>query len=295
MRADSASTLKRRRLTTIDPMDSESAKVKLEAAKQKCGREIRVFETSPASPMPNDVSGGEEPDDFYEFTAEDYYRTLPNRKEGNIHDDDHYFRISSFIRRTNVSEVVFLSAEVGWGGVGCALCMTPIADKFLKTRKIREAEEAARRSKITKAVMRVQFPDNCTLEGTFHPSETIQSLIDLLKKVIAQPELPFYIYTTPPKKQVKDMSLDFYSAGFVPGAIVYFSYDQLPQGDDCPAVSGPFLQEDILSLKGLELIPEKEEEPVEAVPEPVIANSSSAVPERKPTGKKPVKPKWLKL
>ncbi|GMP30150.1 hypothetical protein CsSME_00004944 [Camellia sinensis var. sinensis] len=134
--------------------------------------------------MPNDVSGGEEPDDFYEFTAEDYYRTLPNRKE----------------------------------------------DKFLKTRKIREAEEAARRSKITKAVMRVQFPDNCTLEGTFHPSETIQSLIDLLKKVIAQPELPFYIYTTPPKKQVKDMSLDFYSAGFVPGAIVYFSYDQLPQG-----------------------------------------------------------------
>ncbi|CAL5370462.1 unnamed protein product [Camellia sinensis] len=249
MRADSASTLKRRRLTTIDPMDSESAKAKLEAAKQKCGREIRVFETSPASPTPNDVSGGEEPDDFYEFTAEDYYRTLPNRKE----------------------------------------------DKFLKTRKIREAEEAARRSKITKAVMRVQFPDNCTLEGTFHPSETIQSLIDLLKKVIAQPELPFYIYTTPPKKQVKDMSLDFYSAGFVPGAIVYFSYDQLPQGDDCPAVSGPFLQEDILSLKGLELIPEKEEEPVEAVPEPVIANSSSAVPERKPTGKKPVKPKWLKL
>lgn len=248
MRADSASTLKRRRLTTIDPMDSESAKAKLEAAKQKCGREIRVFETSPASSMPNDVSGGEEPDDFYEFTAEDYYRTLPNRKE----------------------------------------------DKFLKTRKIREAEEAARRSKITKAVMKVQFPDNCTLEGTFHPSETIQSLIDLLKKVIAQPELPFYIYTTPPKKQVKDMSLDFYSAGFVPGAIVYFSYDQLPQGDDCPAVSGPFLQEDILSLKGLELIPEKEE-PVEAVPEPVIANSSSAVPERKPTGKKPVKPKWLKL
>lgn len=35
--------------------------------------------------------------------------------------------------------------------------------------------------------------------------------------------------TTPPKKQVKDTSQDFYSAGFVPGAIVYFSYD-LPRG-----------------------------------------------------------------
>jgi len=43
------------------------------------------------------------------------------------------------------------------------------------------------------AVIRIRFPDNHTLEATFHPSETIQSLIDLLTKVIAQPEQPFYI------------------------------------------------------------------------------------------------------
>ncbi|KAJ0428959.1 putative plant UBX domain-containing protein [Helianthus annuus] len=124
-----------------------------------------------------------EPDEFYEFTAEDYYRILATKKE----------------------------------------------DKFLKTRKIREAEEAARRSRITKAVIRVRFPDNHTLEATFHPSETLQILIDLLIKVLAQPDLPFHIYTTPPKKQIKDLSQDFYSAGFAPGAIVYFSYDQ-PKG-----------------------------------------------------------------
>ncbi|KAL6994431.1 Plant UBX domain-containing protein 1 [Sarracenia purpurea var. burkii] len=241
MRVDSPSTLKRRRLTTIDPMDSESAKAKLESAKQKFGREIRVFETSTTSPTPN-----EEPEDFYEFTAEDYYRILATKKQ----------------------------------------------DTFLKTRKIREAEEAARRSRITKTVIRVRFPDNCTLETTFHPSETIESLVDLLKKVVAHPELPFYIFTTPPKKQVKDMSQDFYSAGFIPGAIVYFSYD-LPNGDSS-AVSGSYLQEDVLSLKGLEIIPEQEE-PVEAAPEPVMASSSPAVPERKPTDKKPTKPKWLKL
>lgn len=35
--------------------------------------------------------------------------------------------------------------------------------------------------------------------------------------------------TTPPKKQIKEMSQDFYSAGFIPGAIVYFAYD-LPKG-----------------------------------------------------------------
>ncbi|GAV86859.1 LOW QUALITY PROTEIN: hypothetical protein CFOL_v3_30285, partial [Cephalotus follicularis] len=109
-------------------------------------------------------------------------------------------------------------------------------EKYLKTRKIREAEEAARRSRITKVVIRVLFPDGHTLEA-FHSSETIQSLDDLLTEAVAQPELPFYIctltsgclaYTTPPKKQIKDMSQDF-SAGFVLCAIVYFAYD-LPIG-----------------------------------------------------------------
>uniref|UniRef100_A0A5B6ZQ44 Putative tether containing UBX domain for GLUT4 isoform X2 n=1 Tax=Davidia involucrata TaxID=16924 RepID=A0A5B6ZQ44_DAVIN len=247
MTLDSPPFLKRRRLTIIDLMDLESAKVKLAAVKQKFGREIRVFEMSTASPTPTDVSNSEETDDFYEFTAADFHRILATRKE----------------------------------------------DKFLKTRKIREVEEAARKSKITKAVIRVRFPDNYTLEATFHPSETIQSLFDLLLKVVARPELPFYIYTTPPKKQIKDMSQDFYSAGFVPGAIVYFSYD-LPKGDDSGAASGPFLQEEVLSLKGLEHIPEQAE-PVQPDPKPVIASSSLAVQERKPADKKPVKPKWLKM
>ena len=35
--------------------------------------------------------------------------------------------------------------------------------------------------------------------------------------------------TTPPKKLIKDTSQDFYSAGFIPGAIAYFAYD-IPRG-----------------------------------------------------------------
>ncbi|GKA32687.1 hypothetical protein Tco_0719054, partial [Tanacetum coccineum] len=62
-------------------------------------------------------------------------------------------------------------------------------------------------------------------------------------------------YTTPPKKQITDMSQDFYSAGFAPGTIVYFSYDQ-SKGDSGVAVSSPFLKEEVMSLKGLELIAE---------------------------------------
>ncbi|KAM1483224.1 hypothetical protein TB2_034650 [Malus domestica] len=97
-------------------------------------------------------------------------------------------------------------------------------DKLLKTQKIRDAEDAKRRSTITKAVIRVRFPDNRTVEATFHPSDKIQSLLDYMRKVVARPELPFYLFTAPPKQVMRDMSQDFYSAGFVPGAVVHLTY-----------------------------------------------------------------------
>nr|XP_016454347.1 PREDICTED: plant UBX domain-containing protein 1-like [Nicotiana tabacum] len=249
MRVDSTPASKRQRFRAVDPMELESAKAKLAAAKEKFGREIRVFEISTASSTPSDVSStvSDEPEDFYEFTPEDYYRLLATKKE----------------------------------------------DKHLKTKKLREAEQAARRARITKAVLRVRFPDNYTLEATFHPSETIQSLLDLLMKVIAHPELPFYLYTTPPKKQIKDVSQDFYSAGFIPGAIVYFSYD-LPKGDDGAAALGPYLQEEVMSLQGLDSMIEMEPgEP--SRDEPPKTNPPASAPDQKPADKKKIKPKWLKL
>nr|XP_043615473.1 plant UBX domain-containing protein 1-like isoform X2 [Erigeron canadensis] len=163
-------------------------------------------------------------------------------------------------------------------------------DKYLKTKKIRDAETAARRSKITKAVVRVRFPDNHTLEATFNPSETMQSLFDLIVKVVARPDLPFYLYTVPPKKRITNMSQDFYSAGFAPGAIVYFSYD-LPQGVDTAQLS--FLKDDVMSLKGLELLSVQNPVPEQPAPETFVA---VVPPAQKPaTEKKMVKPKWLKM
>ncbi|KAB2636380.1 tether containing UBX domain for GLUT4-like [Pyrus ussuriensis x Pyrus communis] len=87
-----------------------------------------------------------------------------------------------------------------------------------------QAEDAKRRSTITRAVIGVRFPDNRTVEATFHPSDKIQSLVDYLRKVIARPELPFYLFTAPAKQVMRDMSQDFYSAGFVPGAVVHLTY-----------------------------------------------------------------------
>ncbi|KAG6490945.1 hypothetical protein ZIOFF_052277 [Zingiber officinale] len=164
-------------------MDAEQAKAKLLAVEKELGHAIRVFTNAASSAKPDEVSPSstEEPDEFYEFTPDDYYRIMSDR----------------------------IGAQ----------------SQILKTRKMREADAAALKAKITKAVIRVHFPDNYILEAKFQPTETLQSLMDLLKKAVAHPDLPFYIYTTPPKEHVKDTSKDFYTAGFAPGAIVYFSYD----------------------------------------------------------------------
>jgi tether containing UBX domain for GLUT4 len=66
-------------------------------------------------------------------------------------------------------------------------------------------------------------------------------------------------------------------------------------GDDTADVkSGPFLQEEIMSLKGLELVKEHAE-PVQTAPEAIQLAPPPVVQENKPAEKKPVKPKWLKL
>ncbi|KAF3337952.1 tether containing UBX domain for GLUT4 [Carex littledalei] len=169
--------------------------------------------------------------------------------------------------------------------------------QVLKTRKIREAEAAARRARITKAVIRVRFPDSYILEAKFKPSEKIQDLVDLLLKVIARPDIPFYLYTTPPKERIKDTSKDFYSAGFAPGAIVYFSYD-LPNDSELnteETKAGPYLREEIRALNGIEPIPKMVES---MMPEPVPTNVPTTAmvdPNPRPAAKKSTKPKWLKL
>ncbi|KAK1290497.1 hypothetical protein QJS10_CPB18g00507 [Acorus calamus] len=244
---------KKRRTSCFDSMESELLKAKLAAVAEELGREIHVFTNRATLLESNEATSTstsqiDEPDDFYEFTPEDYYHVMANK----------------------------------------------MGAQFLKTRKIREAEEAKRRAKITKAVIRVHFPDNYILEAKFQPSETIQCLVDLLQKVLARPDLPFYLYTTPPKEQIKDMLKDFYSAGFAPGAIVYFSYGNLPRGDQI-VNSSPFLRDEILSLNGLDVVHEQSEVTHPAT-EPVVAKLPAPLQETKAAvGKKPVKPKWLKL
>jgi tether containing UBX domain for GLUT4 len=239
-------------------MDPSHASDLIASVARDLGREVRVF-VSPAALDSEDTSTvgkpraaqEEEPEDFYDFTAEDYARIMASRRE----------------------------------------------EIYLKTRKIREQEQAARRAHMTKAIMRVQFPDNFVLEATFRSADSLSSLIELLQRALVRPDLPFYLYTVPPKKRIKDLQQSMIDAGFSPGALIYFAYETSKGAEDFG--SGPYLRPEIQVLRDLHLLApssstgksvQEERKEREQAPD-----DTSDVPKRplKPTGKP--KPKWLKM
>lgn len=242
--------------------DAAQAKALLEAAANHLGREVNVtvcraaLREQDGEATTSIQSQEEEPDDFYEFTQEDYARMLASKKP----------------------------------------------ETHLKTKKIRDAEEAARRARLTKAIIRVQFPDNYILEAKFQPSDSLLSLIDLLKKVISRVDLPFYLYTTPPKQRLQDMMKDFYTLGLVPGGLVHFSFDLskgagITEEEQSRILATPYLQSDMMALKDLHLLvapAAQTTESLESTPAAFPQQRAEQPSSRRP-GKSGVKPKWMKL
>ncbi|XP_024541227.1 plant UBX domain-containing protein 1-like [Selaginella moellendorffii] len=163
-------------------------------------------------------------------------------------------------------------------------------ERFLKTAKSRDAEAAARRSKFAKATLRVQFPDSIIVEADFSPLDLVLKLVTMLEKLQLKPEIPFHLYTTPPKQILKDYNVTMYDAGLVPGALVYLSNSDF---------QGPYLKEIVLASQHSDeeskhqvLAPPAGSPPRVASPEETRPSSRQTVPVCK--GSKP-KPKWLKL
>lgn len=67
-------------------------------------------------------------------------------------------------------------------------------------------------------------------------------------------------------------------------------------GDGGSAVSGSYLQEEVMSLQGLDSMAEKMEPGEPSRDESAPTNPPASVPDQKPAAdKKKIKPKWLKL
>lgn len=94
--------------------------------------------------------------------------------------------------------------------------------KHLMTKAMREAEAARKAASYGSVPIRVEFPNNFVLQASFPAVAPVAELRELVEAALT-PETAagFYLFTTPPKTELKDMSQSFYAAGLVPAARVH--------------------------------------------------------------------------
>ncbi|GLH11970.1 Tether containing UBX domain for GLUT4 [Gryllus bimaculatus] len=107
---------------------------------------------------------------------------------------------------------------------------TELDESPLQTSAIRKLEESKRilgnLHKYKRAVLRIQFPNQVIVQGSFSPVETIASVQEFVKGYLQDSSISFYLYTTPPKEILKPSSR-LIEVNCVPCALLHFG---LPSG-----------------------------------------------------------------
>lgn len=176
----------------------------------------------------------------------------------------------------------------------------------LVTQAFREAQMKEKLQRYPKVALRVLFPDRYVLQGFFRPSETVGDLRDFVRGHLGNPELPFYLFITPPKTVLDDPTLTLFQANLFPAALVYFG---------APEPAGVYLEPGLLartiSPSAADMLvarcmsrtpaPQLDPDPVSLESEPAAEEGSVVAPDTIPGSGQPVKrsldkvPKWLKL
>ncbi|XP_075702341.1 tether containing UBX domain for GLUT4 isoform X2 [Rhinoderma darwinii] len=97
----------------------------------------------------------------------------------------------------------------------------------LMTKALREAQIKEKLERYPKVVLRVLFPDRHILQGFFRASETIGAVREFVSSHLEEPEIPFYLFITPPRTELNEDSLTLYQAQLFPAAVLHFGSQKL--------------------------------------------------------------------
>jgi len=181
-----------------------------------------------------------------------------------------------------------------------------IENRPLETAALRERRK--KETRYSKCVIRICFPtDGLFLQGTFSPQETVSAVHAFVRSFLRDPNIPFYLYTTPPKEILKQ-SDTLVEKKLVPAAVIHFGVKEGTTGGP-PFIAPSFLNK-ITSFEAMsaETAKLREEvrrtmvttERVQAVP-PVPVENNNFLPgnQELPTTNRPTTdpqkvPKWFK-
>jgi hypothetical protein len=104
----------------------------------------------------------------------------------------------------------------------CGLFPALQADTLFKPRAMRDAEKAALASSLGPIRVRLHFPDATIIQASFAASQPLSAVLQLVTQIALESAAPaLYLYTTPPKTVLKDMTATLYQLGLVPAAHLY--------------------------------------------------------------------------
>ncbi|KAK9453427.1 hypothetical protein V1511DRAFT_489697 [Dipodascopsis uninucleata] len=96
----------------------------------------------------------------------------------------------------------------------------------LLTRELRQKQEMAKRMTVKSIELRIRFPDQSQLMSTFKPDETIGDVMTFVRFSLVDPMLPFYFFTTHPRKEFRDPSKELVAdLAFGSREIIFFTWD----------------------------------------------------------------------
>jgi len=115
------------------------------------------------------------------------------------------------------------------------------------TRQMREAEEARKAAAYGHVPVRVEFPDGIIIQAFFPATSATQDLVSFVKEaLIPEAASAFYLFTAPPKVELKDMPATLYAAGLVPAARVHVGF----RGSALNRLPQQTIRQEIMSLCG---------------------------------------------
>nr|USU43573.1 glucose transporter [Harmonia axyridis] len=113
----------------------------------------------------------------------------------------------------------------------------------LLTAALRDLEESKKQlnylNRYKKCIIRIQFPDRVILQGVFAPKDSIKNVSDFVREHLAITDIPFYLYTTPPKNILPNDKMLF-EVDCVPVALLHFGIEEKYKNDQIK-----FLREDL--------------------------------------------------
>ncbi len=118
-------------------------------------------------------------------------------------------------------------------------------EKNMKFRNKRQEEldKLQKQQVYTTSLIRIRFPDEYVLQGTFGALEKIDDVYQFVKERLVFQDRQFYLYETPPKKILKEMNQTLKASRLVPSGMLYFAWSDL---DTTKSTDGPFMNMELV-------------------------------------------------